>query len=88
MYLIDRGAKEVEDLRGGKRMLKAGSWHFGIGTCMEFKDNWTVERKKCLRSSTVLEGMKVKILEWLGCIECTICIISLVIKWEKLWSHY
>lgn len=43
--------------------------------------------KKCLGSFIIIKGMGVKILKEMGCTKCTICSISLVIKWTKFWSE-
>lgn len=44
------------------------------------------ERKKdkCLGSYTILQGVGVRILEWIGCTKCIIYTISLVVKWVEL----
>ena len=38
------------------------------------------EIEKYLRSSTILGGVGVRVLEGISCFKCIICIISLVIK--------
>lgn len=63
--------------------------HFKVGISVKFGGGlsiWYIE--KCLKSYTILEAVRMRVLEWIDCTKCTICIISLVIKWEKLWSEF
>jgi hypothetical protein len=46
-----------------------------------------IERDKCLRSFTKVKSVGVRVLEGINCTKCTICIISLVIKWQDFCSE-
>ena len=64
-------------------MLRVG-WHLELVLMWNLEEDWTLKEKKYLGSSTIFGGVRVRILEWISYTKCTICIISLVLKWAEL----
>ena len=57
-------SKEVEDLRGGRKVLRGRELVvLELILICNLKEDLTFEREKCLGSSTIFEGVGVRILE-------------------------